>query len=335
MSMKRLFICCLLTVLLIAAGLLSACSKPLQETDTESETKLQLQETPSQSETETETEAITETETETEPVDTSADGTDRSFLLYLSGIDVWGATETESRSDVNILMAVNRDTHKVQIVNTPRDYYVPLPVSGGSRDKLTHAGLYGIDNSMGALESLYGVDIDYYVRLNFSGFEAIIDAIGGIDVYSEYDFTVDPIKHYTEGMNHLTGLESLAFVRERKSFAEGDVQRGKDQMEIVKALIGKFTQEETLRSYDQWMDEALRLLYQTNIPSEMMASLMKEQLHDKTEWEIETYYVTGFDSYEYTYSIPDMEVYVMIPNEDEVAKGGRLLNEVLTEKSQP
>ena len=327
--------CFLLIYLLLTSLLLSACSKPLQETDTESETKLQLQETSSQSETETETEAITETETETESVDTTADGTDRSFLLYLSGIDVWGATETESRSDVNILMAVNRDTHKVQIVNTPRDYYVPLPVSGGSRDKLTHAGLYGIDNSMGALESLYGVDIDYYVRLNFSGFEAIIDAIGGIDVYSEYDFTVDPIKHYTEGMNHLTGLESLAFVRERKSFAEGDVQRGKDQMEMFKALIGKFTQEDTLRSYDQWMDEALRLLYQTNIPSEMMASLMKEQLHDKTEWEIETYYVTGFDSYEYTYSIPDMEVYVMIPNEDEVAKGGRLLNEVLTEKSQP
>ena len=333
--MNRKITAGLLVVFMIAAGLLSACSQPLQETDTESETNLQLQETSSQSETETETEAITETETETEPVDTSADGTDRSFLLYLSGIDVWGATETESRSDVNILMAVNRDTHKVQIVNTPRDYYVPLPVSGGSRDKLTHAGLYGIENSMGALESLYGVDIDYYIRLNFSGFEAIIDAIGGIDVYSEYDFTVEPIKHYTEGMNHLTGLESLAFVRERKSFAEGDVQRGKDQMEMVKALIGKFTQEETLRSYDQWMDEALRLLYQTNIPVELTASLMKEQLHDQTEWDIEMYYVTGFDSYEYTYSIPDMEVYVMIPNEDEVADGGRLLNEVLTEKSKP
>ena len=333
--MKRVIAVCLLVAMMIATVVLSACAKSSPETETESETKLQLQETELLSETESETEAITETETETESVDTTADGTDRSFLLYLSGIDVWGATETESRSDVNILMAVNRDTHKVQIVNTPRDYYVPLPVSGGSRDKLTHAGLYGIDNSMGALESLYGVDIDYYVRLNFSGFEAIIDAIGGIDVYSEYDFTVDPIKHYTEGMNHLTGLESLAFVRERKSFAAGDVQRGKDQMEMVKALIGKFTQEDTLRSYDQWMDEALRLLYQTNIPVEMMTSLMKEQLQDQPEWDIEMYYVTGYDSYEYTYSIPDMEVYVMIPNEDEVAEGGRLLNDVLAENPQP
>ena len=100
-------------------------------------------------------------------------------------------------------------------------------------------------------------------------------------------------------------------------------------MEMVKALLGKFTEEETLRNYDQWMDEALKLLYQTNIPADLMASLMKTQLKDHDQWEIETYYVTGYDSYEYTYSIPDMEVYVMVPNEEEVTEGGRLLREVL------
>ena len=329
--MKHIMTFCLLIVFILQILVFSACSNLSSEIETISESGLFVPETSLQTGNVNQIETMnkTKTETTTEISDTSEDGTDRSFLLYLSGIDVWGATETESRSDVNILMAVNRDTHKIQIVNTPRDYYVPMPVSGGSRDKLTHAGLYGIDNSKGALESLYDVDIDYYIRLNFSGFEAIIDAVGGIDVYSEYDFTVDPIKHYTEGMNHLTGLESLAFVRERKSFAAGDVQRGKNQMEMVKALISKFTEEETLRSYDQWMDEALRLLYQTDLPADLMVSLMKDQLQNHPKWEIETYYVTGYDSYEYTYSIPDMEVYVMVPDEEEVSKGGELLRAVL------
>ena len=174
------------------------------------------------------------------------------------------------------------------------------------------------------------MDVDYYLRLNFSGFEAIIDAVGGIDVYSEYDFTVDPIKHYTEGMNHLTGLESLAFVRERKSFNAGDVQRGKNQMEMVKALVSKFTSEDILKTYDTWMDEDLKLLYQTNMPKELLASLMMTQLAQKPEWDIETYYVTGSGGSEYTYSIPSSKAYVMIPNDEEVAEGGRLLRETLS-----
>ena len=249
--MKKMKMFALVCGLVLGTALLAGCNKPAAKRETVAETNLVI-ESVMETETQTETETVTETESETEIAD---DGTPDTFLLYLSGIDVWGATETQSRSDVNILMAVNRKTHKVQLVNTPRDYYVTLPISNGSRDKLTHAGIYGVEVSEGALENLYGVDVDYYLRLNFSGFEAIIDAVGGIDVYSEYDFTVEPIKHYTEGMNHLTGLESLAFVRERKSFNAGDVQRGKNQMEMVKALVSKFTSEDILKSYDTWMDE--------------------------------------------------------------------------------
>lgn len=315
----------------LTAGLFAGCGKQ-ESVETELSTEAVKIETPTETVQETESQTETETEKETETKAFVKDDTDDTFLLYISGIDVWGATETQSRSDVNLLLAVNRLTHTVQMVNTPRDYYVPLPISEGSRDKLTHAGIYGIEVSEGAMESLYGVDIDYYLRLNFSGFEAIIDAIGGIDVYSEYDFTVDPIKHYTEGMNHLTGLESLAFVRERKSFAAGDVQRGINQMEMVKALLGKFMSEDILKNYNVWMDDDLKLLYQTNMPKELLASLMAEQLMQKPEWTYNTYYVTGYDSYEYTYSIPGAEAYVMVPNEDEVAEGSRLLQETLSAK---
>ena len=212
------------------------------------------------------------------------------------------------------------------------------PLSALTREHfeaMRDAGIYGVEVSEGALENLYGVDIDYYLRLNFSGFEAIIDAVGGIDVYSEYDFTVEPIKHYTEGMNHLTGLESLAFVRERKSFNAGDVQRGKNQMEMVKALVDKFTSEDILKTYDTWMDEDLQLLYQTNMPKELLASLIMHQLAEKPDWEIETYYVTGSGSHEYTYSIPNSRAYVMIPNDAEVEEGTRLLKETLNTEEIP
>ncbi len=247
-----------------------------------------------------------------------------TFVLYLSGIDVWGALETQSRSDVNILVAVNSRTGKILLVNTPRDYYVELPISNGMRDKLTHAGIYGPEVSKGALEMLYGIPIDYYVRLNFSGFEAIIDALGGIDVYSEYDFTVDPIKHYEQGMNHLTGLESLAFVRERKAFTEGDVQRGKNQMEMVKALINRLGSFEAMKNFGE-VYEAVGYFAQTNMDRDMLFDLAADQILKGREWDIETCYVTGFGGTEVTYSMPGTAAYVMWPNEEEVSEvSGRI-----------
>ena len=253
-----------------------------------------------------------------------------TFILYLSGIDVWGALETQSRSDVNILVAVNSRTGKILLVNTPRDYYVELPISNGMRDKLTHAGIYGPEVSKGALEMLYGVPIDYFARLNFSGFEAIIDALGGIDVYSEYDFTVDPIKHYEQGMNHLTGLESLAFVRERKAFTEGDVQRGKNQMEMVKALITRLGSFEAMKNFDE-VYEAVGYFAQTNMDRNMLFALAADQILKGRTWDIETAYVTGFGGTEVTYSMPGTAAYVMWPNEDEVAEVKEKLQAVLEE----
>lgn len=253
---------------------------------------------------------------------------DDTFLVYFSGIDVFGDISTRSRSDVNILAAVNRKTRTIRLVSTPRDYYVQIPVSGEARDKLTHAGLYGVECSEGALENLYGVDIDYYIRVNFTGFEEIIDELGGIDVYSEYDFTVEPIKHYTEGMNHLSGIEALAFVRERHAFEKGDVQRGINQMEMLKALIARMSEEDVLKNFGNVM-AGFSTKMQTDMPMDLLQNMVQIELADAEDWTVETYYVTGSGGKETTYSTPGQSVYVMMPNEEEVAEGARLLNEVL------
>ena len=250
-----------------------------------------------------------------------------SFVIYISGIDVSGDVETQSRSDVNLLMAVNRDTGKILILNTPRDYYVELPISEGQRDKLTHAGIYGVDVSKGAMEMLYDVPVDYYARLNFSSFETIIDALGGIEVYSEYDFETGG-HTYVKGMNTLNGEEALAFVRERKSFAEGDVQRGKDQMEMLKALITRLGTFDGLNSFAKVYDEVASVV-ETNLSKEQLMEIASMQILDGQSWDIETYYVTGADGSEVTYSIPGAAAYVMIPNEEEVEEGTEKLREVL------
>ncbi len=251
-----------------------------------------------------------------------------TFVVYISGIDKFGHIGSKSRSDVNILAVVNTKTKHIQLINTPRDYYIPHSKSKGREDKLTHAGLYGINASKSALEELYGIEIDFYVKMNFSGFEGIIDALGGIDVYSEYDFTVEPIKHYTVGMNHLSGLEALAFARERKSFAAGDIQRGKNQMEVIKATVNKMTSSEILYRYAEVL-EGLSWCFQTDMSSEDIYTIVRKQLADGGSWTFENYTVTGKGAYKETYSTPSKEAWVMIPDMKDVEYAKELINKAL------
>lgn len=265
----------------------------------------------------------TETAEEKEPVELDKE----TFIVYLSGIDMWGAVNARSRSDVNILAVVNTATGHIQLINTPRDYYVYLP-NQGANDKLTHAGLYGIDSSKAAIENLYGIQIDYYVRMNFSGFESIINTLGGIDVYSEYDFTVDPIKHYTRGYNHLNGLEALAFARERHAFPTGDIQRGLNQMEVIKAVINKMTSPAILANYSEVLDEVTDCIMM-DIPSERIYSLVRYELATKTSWTVDSYSVTGTGTHSITYSMPGTTCYVMIPNDSDVEQAKKLIGQTL------
>lgn len=251
-----------------------------------------------------------------------------SFVVYISGIDKFGAVSTLSRSDVNILMAVNTKTKTVQLISTPRDFYVYLPNTGDKKDKLTHAGMYGLNNSIGAMEMLYGIDIDYYVKMNFSGFEAIIDSLDGIDVYSEYEFTVEPIKHYVVGMNHLNGIEALAFARERYALQGGDRQRGANQMAVIKATINKMTSPAIIYRYDKVLD-SIGQTVQTNFTSEELYGLVKMQLKDMAEWDIRSYSANGKGTYAETFTVKGREVYVMVPDQTTIDTAKQLIKDTL------
>ena len=258
-------------------------------------------------------------------VATAPDGT---FVMYISGADTWGAASTKSRSDVNILAVVNTNTKQILLVSTPRDFYVPMAASNGVKDKLTHAGIYGIDNSMATLSMLYGVDISYYVKVNFTGFVGIIDAIGGIDVYSDSTFRVDENFAYTEGMNHLYGVEALAFARERHNVAGGDVARGIHQMEVIKGVINRCMSPDIIYNYANIMNQVSGCFI-TSMPQDKIASLIRMQLGDMASWSVTSTSVIGSGAYKTTYTLPGKELYVMVPDETSVTNARAQISAVL------
>lgn len=237
-----------------------------------------------------------------------------AFAMYISGIDSRSGLISKSRSDVNILAVINPDSRQVLLVSTPRDFYVPLPISNGVPDKLTHAGIYGVDVSIGTLEMLYGIEIDYYFRVNFSGFERIIDALDGVTVYSDVAFTTIDREHYIrEGENHLYGKAALAFARERYAFADGDRKRGENQMAVIKAVIEKAMSPTLLTNYAAIM-ESVSGSFETSMPYEKIAELVRNQLDNGGSWNIVSTSVTGSNDYRVPYSMSS-EAYVMIPDQ--------------------
>lgn len=245
------------------------------------------------------------------------------FTMYISGIDTFGAISTKSRSDVNILAVVNTNTKQILLISTPRDYYVPLSISGGAKDKLTHAGLYGVDVSMDTLEMLYGVNLDYYFRVNFSGFEELIDALGGVTVVSDYAFDVEPDFHYAVGENNLSGIEALAFARERYSFSEGDRQRGKNQMAVITGVIQKMQTPAVLYNFSDLMS-GLQGSFETNMPYSDLSTLVRNQISAGGSWDVRTYSVDGTGAKASTYSM-SKQLYVMQPDQATIDKAKELI----------
>ena len=216
---------------------------------------------------------------------------------------------SDGRTDVNILATVNPSTRQIVLTTTPRDYYVELPFYSGCMDKLTHAGIYGIDCSIETLENLYDIDIDYYVRINFSGFQSIVEALGGVNVYSEYTFSTGKYS-FTQGYNYVNGPAALAFVRERYSFESGDVQRGKNQMAMIAAIVDKISSPAILTNYMGMMD-SLSSCFITNIPRETISELVKLMLNEGGSWNIVTNSVNGYGNMLPTYSGGSQELSVM------------------------
>jgi LCP family protein required for cell wall assembly len=244
---------------------------------------------------------------------------DDVLTLYISGVDVNGAPTENRNSDVNIMCVMNFKTHQILLLNTPRDYYVPLSVSNGVPDKLTHAGCIGVDCSVQTLEMLYKTDIDYYFKMNFTGFVNIIDALGGVDVNSDFDFVGYHGKHhYVVGINHLNGAQALGFARERYAFPTGDNQRGKNQMAVINAMINKLVSPELLKNYKNIINAVADSMV-TNMTMEEIGKVVDMQLKNGISWDIMQYAVTGKGDSKpgYTYAKPN---YVMIPNQETVDK---------------
>ena len=260
--------------------------------------------------------------------------TKEPFVIYLSGVDTRGELTENARSDVNILAAVNPVTKRVALVNTPRDYYVDL-AGTSSKDKLTHAGLYGVETSMETLGNLYGVNVDHYIRINFAGFISIIDALGGVDVYSDQAFTsvgspgyYDPTT-FVEGWNHLDGKSALAFARERHAFASGDIQRGINQMKVIDAMLNKIKSPALLMGFSKIMDAAADC-FVTSFSQDQISALVRMQLSDFAEWDIESYTVTGTSSSSTKcYSAKGQKLYVMKPDDSSVSKAKEMIASVL------
>mgnify|MGYP004515974487 CR=1 FL=1 len=258
--------------------------------------------------------------------------TNTPFNVYIAGGDGYGSIDYTFNTDVNMVATINPTTRKILLTSIPRDYYVNLVGQGpNAYDKLTHAGYYGIEESVKTVEKLLDTDINYYVKINFSTIQGIVDAIGGVDVYSDYDFYEQAygLYHFTIGNNHLDGKQALAFARERKSFATGDVQRVKNQQKVVEAIVNKVTSSTALiSSYDRILDSVSENL-DTNMPSKDISRLVKMQLNDMRGWTIESQNAIGTGQMGPTYTFPTLNLYTMLPDEDSVNSLKLKINEYL------
>lgn len=247
------------------------------------------------------------------------DVTQDTFSVFISGIDTYGSISTKSRSDVNMIVTVNPQTKNILLTSIPRDYYIPFEVLNGSRDKLTHSGLYGVNETKNNVANYFGIDIDYYVRVNFTSVVDIVDAIGGINVDNPRAFN-----DFEAGNIHLNGEQALAFSRERYAFKEGDRERGRNQMRVITGIIQKVMSPSIITNYMSLLD-SLHSSFQTNLTDEQMISLIRMQINDMSSWNIESISVNGTGDSLYS-PIYGSKLYMMIPDENTVMTAKEKIN---------
>ena len=266
------------------------------------------------------------------------DVTKDTFTVYISGIDTSGKVGSKARTDVNILLSINPKTHQVFMVNTPRDYYVPLKTSNKS-DKLTHSGIYGLEESIGTLENLYDVDIDYYVRINFTSFMKIINALGGIEVDVSKSFCEQDSKRnfdnlicLKKGKQKLNGEQALAYARHRKTLVKGDMSRGENQMDILEAMMKKAMSPAILKGYNNIINSLIGNVI-TNMSSDTMISFAKKQLSKNTEWNFTSISADGVSQVKPCYSLGNAKASVVVPNEDSINSIKIAIQNIYNDKS--
>ena len=266
-------------------------------------------------------------------VDVSKD----NFVFYISGIDTNGKVATKARSDVNILVAVNPNDKKILMINTPRDYYVQLH-SKKAMDKLTHAGVYGIEESVGTLEDLYDVKINYYARVNFTTFVNIVDELDGITVDVPVNFCEQTSSRTSsaqiclkKGSQKLNGEQALALARTRHTLAGGDRDRGNNQMLVLESIIDKAISPSIIVKYNSLLSSVSDSVI-TNVDQKTITKLIKKQIKDNSSWDIESYSVNGTDSSNVTYSTGRSKAYVMNPDVETVNEAKIKLDNILGTK---
>ena len=256
--------------------------------------------------------------------------TSSAFNIYISGIDTFGEISSVSRSDVNMVATVNPKTKQILLTSIPRDYYVKLHTYK-AYDKLTHAGMYGVEESIQTIEDLLNIDINYYIKVNFTSVVDIVNALGGLKVYSDYGFTSEDGFTYSKGYNNMNGEEALSFARERHSFQDGDRQRVKDQQAVLTALIKKACSKSILTKYSSLL-KSLEGEFDTSLSSRKIKSLVKMQLNDMATWTITSVSLNGFDGHDVTYSGGSQVLYVMEPDESTVSETSELIKSVINGK---
>lgn len=259
--------------------------------------------------------------------------TKEPFSMYITGVDTYDKINSIARSDVNIVVTVNPLTHRILLTNIPRDYYVQIDGTTGLKDKITHAGLKGVDTSIKTIETLLDLDINYYAKFNFMALIELVDAVGGIDVDSPFAFTADYQEkehvyyEFTQGINHLNGKQALAYVRERYSLREGDIARARHQQQVISELITKCTTKVILTNYSNILG-SMNGNFITNLDIKNLKSFISKELSDPSKWTIETQILKGSSSSEHTAAFPNLYSSVMIPDEDSITESIRKINEL-------
>ena len=257
------------------------------------------------------------------------------FNIYISGIDTYGSISTVSRSDVNIIMTVNMNTHKILLTTTPRDAYVKIPGGGADQyDKLTHAGIYGVETSEQTLENLYGIKIDYYARINFTSFLKLIDQLGGVTVHNDQAFTSLHGKFdFPVGDIQMNSEQALGFVRERYSLDGGDNDRGKNQEKVISAIVNKLASLKSVSNFTSIVNN-LQDSVQTNMSLDTINALANTQLDSGSKFTVTSQAVTGTGSTGQltSYAMPNSSLYMMKLDNSSVASASQAIKNLMEEK---
>lgn len=246
---------------------------------------------------------------------------DKPVVFYISGSDSRTTVSATARSDVNIVAVVNPVTEKILLVNIPRDYYVQLHGTTGTKDKLTHAGVYGIEMSKATVEDLLDIEIDETLKVGFEAVTTLVDSLDGLNLDIDQDFTskTDGACKFTTGVQHVDGRCALAFARERKSYTTGDRHRGENQQQVISKILQKIAEPAYLLKLPEILKSADGL-FETSLTKDELVDLIRYEMKHRTNWDVESIALDGSGSYEATYSMGARELYVMIPDESTIER---------------